>query len=689
MKSNRFFLAAALLLAAPSARAALADTTLSIDSVVVTTLRSPLPVREVPYSVEVIAADRILRSPAASLAELLPRVASVESADLQGLNAGVELRGFSSSAFGTQRYTRLLVDGMPAGTRYAATQLLSNLRAVEVVSSPLSSLYGSGAMGGVVNLITPQSRGRLTGGVTLGYGSWNTFSASGSVGGSLARKVDFDLGVDYQKRADDYRTGSRNLLNTSVYEQQVYGRGTYDTTYHHSTFDKLGATLRVGWNVAENWRLNLHNELYHTSDAPTNGMLWGIYDQIDHRLTRHLHRLDLLGTASRHAIRVSPFVGREASEFADWGEWGNYKRTSDYNTLGFTAQDAVRLDFGQLVIGVDHLAESVSETKALEDGTPQIPNAPDYLNAATGVFAQLSARFGNFSGIAGARYDNTFFRTFRTEQMEVAPSKKNYASLSPNLALQYRPLPTLRLHAGVGRAFLAPDAFRLTADYQDSWGYTYKGNPDLKPETATTWELSARRVSKNEAFSLAATLFLTDHRNLAITDPAQSQNGVYQYINAQRARMQGVELSASFDVGRALRKDFSLRFWGNHQRLFHSSIEAGEVQAERLNVNRTKANFGVDFARRTLSVSLSGRYSSSHKEQNFLAYYPELRPSLVDEAYIRTPDYMTLDASLGWQATDRLTLRAKAANLLDELYMERDGYYMPGRNFSISASVRF
>ncbi len=697
---KRLFFCAGLLATALTVSADPADTLRNrrIDAVVVTALRSPMIKENVPYVVETVGQADIRQSSAMSLSEIVKTFTPTESADLQGLTGGFEFRSFGVRSAGRNTYTLMLLDGMRTGTANGATSFPNRYSSVEMLKGPFSALYGSGAMGGVVNATTPQSRGKLSGDAAVGYGSWQTFSAGASVGGSITDRLDFDLSLDYARRGEDYRTGGHNVLNMTSYEKAIYDPASRDTTYQRTTWDKTQGVVRVGWDINRYWRLNLYNSLYYTGDARSNGNLWGVSDKMDMRVLRGLHRLDVTGSAGRHALRISPFITYEDSHYTDISQWAPGKRDEDYNTWGVLVQDAISMGWGTLTVGVDNLSERFITRRTTMDGDQDVPWRPDYTNIQTGVFAQLSFSLleDHLQGIAGLRYDNIAMRTRHTPGLDNDPASRDYNTLNPNASLQYRLLDNrLRIHTGVGRAFLAPAAFSITGEYTDSWGYTYTGNPDLKPETSFTWESGVGYASPSRVLEADLSLFFTRHNDICETTWVSDYD--YTYTNTDSGKYRGVEASAAYDLGAALGKGYSLRFSGAWMRIFRDEMTRDGVTTHANYLSRTKITFGTDFSMGRLTLAAQARYIGGKIEKNYLNNYaPFYTPSgtRVREAtegvqLLTTPDYLVADLSASVRVAKNVSVGAKAANLLDERYMERDGYFMPGRNFNVNVRVTF
>ena len=681
-----------------------------IEEVVVKGYKFELPLRDAPNKVEVISARDILHTPAVHLSDLIKKSTAAESVDMQGMTGGIEFRGFSPGGAGTNTYSVLLLDGVPMGTKNAAATFLSGLESVEIMKGPFSALYGSGAMGGVVNLVTKQSRNCISGSASAGYGSYNTLELSAHAGGWLAHRLDFDLSFDYHRQHDDYKTGHNDLFRRTPYEKEVLDRNSYGMVYPNTGFDKKQGVLRVGYDLHRGWRLNLYNNLFHAGHARGNGTIWGLYDQTDKRVLRNYHRLDITGNAGNHSLRISPYFGNETSDYLNSG----YEKTRShyaYRTFGLVAQDAFRFRTGRLVFGIDNFSQRYVSTQSREDGTPTAPYQPDYYNIQTGAFAQLHLRLFRDRLIAqtGIRYDNTWFRTTATRLIDMKSSGKSYHSVNPTLALKYRPVPLLGLHSSIGRGFMAPEAFKTTGRYALEYVWNgsvsrteYRGNPDLKPESSLTVDAGIGATTRDGSLQADVTWFLTDHRNMIVTEAAEDF-AFYTYVNSSKSAVRGLEFLLSYDLGKSLGRDFSLKFYGNYTRIYHSSMTASDGETPIKYLSPNTAAFGADFTSRRFAARIGGRYLGHRIEDNFLymtgpnyenvpfvtASGIEVRPTLVGDRTITLPDFMVFDCYLSYMPARNLTVAAEINNLLGENYMERDGYYMPGRNFMIRLSCRF
>ena len=178
------------------------------EEVVVTGRRVETRIIDTPQKVEIVDATDIDRTVAADLTDVLKKNAGVDVIQYAGVLSGIGIRGFRPQFSGINKRSLLLIDGRPSGVTNLGTLRLDGIDRIEVLKGAASSVYGSSAMGGVVNVITRQSRGKIGGTARVGGGSYGTTEFSGRVGGSASSRVDFDLGGAAFDQRDDYRMGN-------------------------------------------------------------------------------------------------------------------------------------------------------------------------------------------------------------------------------------------------------------------------------------------------------------------------------------------------------------------------------------------------------------------------------------------------------------------------------------------------
>ena len=144
------------------------------EDVVVTGRRVETRIIETPQKVEIVDATDVVRTVAADLTDLLKKNSGVDVIQYAGVLSGIGIRGFRPQFSGINKRSLLLIDGRPSGVTNLGTLRLDGIDRIEVLKGAASSVYGSSAMGGVVNVITRQSRGKISGTARVGGGSYGT-----------------------------------------------------------------------------------------------------------------------------------------------------------------------------------------------------------------------------------------------------------------------------------------------------------------------------------------------------------------------------------------------------------------------------------------------------------------------------------------------------------------------------------
>ena len=265
------------------------------EDVVVTGRRVGTRIVETPQKVEIVDATDIERTVAADLTDVLKKNAGVDVIQYAGVLSGIGIRGFRPQFSGHQQ-ALAAAHRRPAvrrdQSRHAA---LDNVDRIEVLKGAASSVYGSSAMGGVVNVITRQSRGRIGGTARVGGGSYGTSEFSGRVGGSASSRVDFDLGGSAFDQRDDYRMGNGEVRPATSYK----------------TYDGIGAHRR---RRREPGASTARGEGYRGRDIMTPGDLaTGLNSQGRKDLERSSQDVRVSGRIGRHALSFTGYHADDSS----------------------------------------------------------------------------------------------------------------------------------------------------------------------------------------------------------------------------------------------------------------------------------------------------------------------------------------------------------------------------------------
>jgi outer membrane receptor protein involved in Fe transport len=743
MRAARLAGALAVAAALPvAARAQQEPRAATLDTLVVTTKRYPALRGELPQKIEVIGERDLERTPADELADVLKKQAALDVIQYPGLLSGIGIRGFRPEFSGIAKHTLLLIDGRPAGATNLATIDLNSIERIEVLKGPASSLYGSSAMGGAVNLVTRRSTGAFGGSASLAYGSWETLDLAARAGGSITRRLDADFGLTRFSRGADYRVGEGNLfrgwmgsteavkLLSPTGSERVAEGG--DGAVRPNTQYTYGAgSGRLGWRFGDALRVDVRGEAFRADDVETPGDLYVDGDPGQRKnLERGSGDVALSGARGRHTALLRAYAGRELTDYFDTYAPDPYVSfTSETETRGFQLQDAVRLGAQALTVGVDYNRADETSRVFSGESTPAAPYSPDAATRSTAAFAEARLALpGGLSGTLGGRFDRVALEIRETPlRPDWQPDEEAFSVFNPSAGLQYAAAPGLRLHGTVGRAFVAPDAFgRAGLSVQRGAAGVAAvavGNPDLNPESSVTWDLGvgvergalgmdadltyfSTRVD-DRITSVRASFHAGARPTTAAGDPVGS---VSTYVNAAEARMSGVEWRLGWDLGALAARRYSLRLFANATHYLDREETARSVQVDAArfagrtdfrpeevagalvfgaetgqqirNVAGATVNYGVEWDDlRRFSTRLAGRYVGGRTDQDFTDF------SRVSD--IEYPAFMTLDLVSTLRLADRYAVSLLVDNLTDENYYEKRGFNLPGRTLRLRLTADF
>jgi vitamin B12 transporter len=176
------------------------ETVLKLEEVVVTATRTEENVRDVPVPVQIITTEEIEESGATNVGDLIGKYVTGHYHKYSGLQAPIGLRGFMTDAHGDdiKGHVLILVDGHRIGTGNMAKIPLDLVERIEIIKGPASALYGSAAMGGVLNIITKKGKGKIKTTLKQELGSFDYEKSSLSSGGMGDDKFAYHIAASYE-----------------------------------------------------------------------------------------------------------------------------------------------------------------------------------------------------------------------------------------------------------------------------------------------------------------------------------------------------------------------------------------------------------------------------------------------------------------------------------------------------------
>ncbi|XLS28865.1 TonB-dependent receptor plug domain-containing protein [Flavobacteriaceae bacterium M23B6Z8] len=538
-----------------------------LDEVIVSATRTVRQLSSLPLPAQILSKEELKATNNLRLADILNEQTGLITVPDFGGGEGLQMQGLDS------QYTLILIDGVPLIGRSAGTLdlnriSLGNIKQIEVVKGASSSLYGSEALGGVVNIITETPKESLNGNVNYRASSFNT----NDIGLTLNHKENA-LGINLffnRFSSDGYDLNREDEVNTV--DPFVNYTSTLKISYEFSASTKITASARY---FDQEQELTLSEDINGESEINE----WNTHLLLDHAFSdKWKGDLELYGTG----YRANEFTDELGGERLDDRFFNQLLLRPEYR-MSYQPSSGTEVIAG---IGITH--ETLDRTDFSE---MPVFNAPY-------VYAQLDHRFlTKFNLIVGARFD----------------SHNEYNSqFSPKAALRYRLNDKIALKGSVGYGFKAPDFRQLYFDFTNTTvGYTVLGNEaaltaldrletqgqianllvpltifddELSPENSVSLNLGADyKIADN--LSLNLNLFRNNINDLIDTRIIANKNNgqnIFSYFNINEVYTQGLEFDLTW---RPLR---NLKIQGGYQLLYAKDKEAerafenGEVFA-RLN----------------------------------------------------------------------------------------------------------
>lgn len=520
--------------------------TLSTDEVVITAARREQLLQSVPLSLSVLPAEALEARPIISLDDALRYVSGVQMADNQ-----VNIRGSSGFSYNTGSRVLLLLDGMsllsPDSESISYESLpLAQIERVEVVKGPGSALYGSSALGGVINVITkdfpskPELDIRMFGGVYLPvrYQSWrrtwNDADIPRPLGGAnvtYAHQLSDQFGY-WLNVAHRYDAGHLNFKEERSTDIYAKFRWRLSPSLHLTTLSgwtRRKADAFLYWNGLDD-PLNPGNLGF--ADNTSNDSPNGTNDNLTDRVMLHL--------GVSHVVHPSFFYsvkGRIFSALIRPLDEKKEPRSVDDGTLGFRYGGEVQLNWSPssdqfLTAGFSGDALATQSSFFQEaDAPPLIRSQPE-----AGAFAQWEQMLGSsLNLVAGVRYDVYQIDAGNTEQ-----------KVSPKLNVAYSLSERLALRGSYGQGFRVPSLAERFINNQSFFPIVL--NLDLQPELSEGYEIGVRgntTISSWGIVTLDVAAFSTNYRRL-VEPTFVPEERAFQFVNLIRARIKGLEAEVAF-----------------------------------------------------------------------------------------------------------------------------------------------
>ncbi|WP_374663128.1 TonB-dependent receptor domain-containing protein [Acinetobacter sp.] len=647
-----------------------------LETIVVTTAGGfEQNIADAPASISVITGEELQKK---SYTDVIDAVKNMPGVSVQGggNNKEITIRGMGAS------YTKYLINGRPVsagrtvngngtdgGKIGAYLPPIDMIERIEVVRGPMSSLYGSDAMGGVINIITKKaSSSDWHGSISPEYTKSNNDYANDSYGvgfyaaGPLIKdKLSLSLDGNFQGNDEsDYIGGEGQKSGSSESEKKIR---------------KLGTELV--WNVDQHNDIGLRYDFTGQQYTTTLGKSVGVDTQASTN-ENEKEMYTLTHKAQYDTFNIDSYYQDETTKKVYSGAVADQKQE---DLKVFNTQGTFFLGDHTLTAGGQYQTEKITDT------TNGLASVTGLTTLDRWLFALYAENEWNitddFALTLGARYN-----------------KDEYfgGEITPRIYGIYHFNDVLTFKGGISTGYKQPTISQISEGFGSRTGKgsaVIIGNPDLSPEKSTSYELGLNFSDPELGLSSSFIVFKSDFKDKIVEDrlcetpgttnssPVQdwkcSANGkpyrfVSQMKNIAEAEMKGVEFALDYDVLDHLRLSTSYTYTDSEQK-------SGEFKGQPLNkMPKHMLNAGVDY-------DVSERwntwmdYNYRGKTSDYLS-----RTSMSSG----TPAYGTVDAGAVYKASEKLSLTAGVYNLANkEITNSEYDIVLDGRRYAVGMNIRF
>jgi vitamin B12 transporter len=588
-----------------------------VPTIVITATRIPTPVLDVASSVTVVTADEIAARQERTFAEVLKDIPGLNVVQQGGPGAetSVFMRGTNSN------HTKVLVDGIDvsdpsnANAAFDFGQLLTqDIERVEVLRGPQSGLYGSDAIGGVINVITRTGAGPMKLSASVEGGTFDSFNQTASVRGSQDA-------FHYSANIAHLHSGS-----TPVTPLDLLAPGEQRNNDYYDNFTVSG---KLGFDVTPDFDLGLVAR-YTNTHLHYTGEDFSTFPALPAAQQSASNTDEYYGRASAHLVSLDGGLNQTL------GVAFTRNRTATLQPQtpeSLNTGERVKLDWQ----GAIRVSSAHSVLLGLEDARDQISAPISASIRIASAYAELQSQLGEhwFSAL-NARYDdNDRFGSKVTYR--IAPTWVSSESGT-------------KLKASVGSGFKAPTLSELFQSFPPF----FFANPDLQPESSVGYDLGIEQGLGGGVVRIGATWFYNRIRDLIATDVTGTT-----YANIGRASTDGVESFVAYQPA----KQLTLR-------LDYTYTEATDdvLHQELLRRPKHKGNLNATWqATGALLLNASVLTVSSWVDGNRDFSIPRLD----------APGYTTVNLAASFDLSRQWAVFGRIDNILDRHYENPVGFLQP------------
>jgi vitamin B12 transporter len=617
-----------------------------LNEVVVTATKFAKRAGESGKVVTVISSDYLQKNSGKSLSAILNSQAGLVvngAENAPGTNQDVYMRGASTGN------TLILIDGMPVSDASQISNAfdlnfipLTQIERIEILRGSQSTLYGSDAVAGVINIITKKPADKKIGISANGsFGTYKTSQGGGSVNGSIGK---FSYLGGYQYMKSDGFSSAYDSLNTGNFDKDGFKR--------HSVFAKVGFQANSHWKLQYmvNWsdyKAGL-DEAAFTDDTDYNLQNKYLLNAISSRYDFNKGSWTIIYSYQRnkrHLLNDSGYIAK--SDFPSKYYEGNFESNTHQ------AETYVNWDLTkelQLLAGAEFRTSSTDQSTLFVDefmAYPPTKLSPDSAHARqfSHYASLLLHNLGGFNLELGGRFN--YHNIYGNNQT---------ISFNPSYLINNRH----KVFINISSAYKVPTLYQLYSEY---------GNKDLRPESSINYEGGYQGALFQDKLNLRVVGFQRETRDLIIfyNDPVSFRS---YYANADKQKAYGGELEASYQITGGL--NLSVNYTYVSGKL--TQQDTSYYNLYRRPKHALNAELGYQLTP-GLYISAQFKYISKRFE------------SVFGKGTLPLDDYYTLGAYAEYKLGQILKIFGDFRNITDQQYFDVRGYTARKFNFTAGMAI--
>lgn len=598
---------------------------LQLETVVVTGTRTAQLQVEAPVRVELLSRADIERQHAQDLSEAvesIPGLALKPIIGKEGLEAWMQ--GVSANRI------LVLIDGEPVsastGSSVDLTQIATgNIERIEVVKGATSVLYGSAAMGGVINVITREPEEGNHYQLSVDAGSHGDKNISGE--STDVSKIRTNINVQHKSE----KWFVAGAINARIQEGWAENFQAWDQQGADGHKINAMASLRYYQNEDDYYQLRyeMYDQQQHTqfTDSRANNII------------RH-HKHD---DAEREHLTAKAYWRQKKGDLSVSAYHEGYinrsqpktdiDRYAEFNSKNIESQWNYEIGQTQVItLGAKYFEESLNQYKQEVGVTKlhELQGGDEVSRSNEEIYFQHDAEFSALRLLPGIRYQND----------------SNFGSKwTPKINFRWDLFDeegTVFIRGGVGKGYRVPNLKERYYIFDHSHlGYIVNGNPNLAPESSTSYQFGMVWTDR-DAYQWDINFFRNNLKDLIETDYSHAEGAVqvFQYANIEEAFTQGLELNAAYHLGGSFRVKMGYVYLDAKNKKTKQRLK-DRFQHQLKAVVDYNTRFGLD-----ISVM------ASWQDQE-----------IDDERALESPSWHSLDIKLNQVVNDRFSVYAGLNNL--------------------------